>query len=136
MSPTEWFLAGHTIGMITWGTIAICILLDEDKMKKTMKRKVASRPHQWGGGGYICYECGAIKDTSLETKTCPGKGKSGFDVWLYYAGAGWWRAESEIDTHKKASAILSEKIGIGNVVAGAILPAGNPLGLFTKQMVI
>jgi hypothetical protein len=96
-------------------------------------KKVEERKHRWGGAGYVCVDCGAIKDTSMERKNCPGSGKTGFDVWLYHAGAGWWLDWFEVETKEKAVKRLTSKIGTGNTVAGAILPAGQPLGLFTKQ---
>ena len=65
--------------------------------------------------------------------SCSGDGEIGYDIWLYHAGSGWWIDEREVDDAKLASSMLSKKIGKGNVVAGAILPAGNPLGLFTKK---
>jgi hypothetical protein len=69
----------------------------------------------------------------MERKECPGSGKTGFDVWLYHAGAGWWLDESEVPTERKAAELLARKVGTGNTVGGAVLPAGQPLGLFTKK---
>ncbi len=91
------------------------------------------RKHRWSGAGYVCADCGVIKDTGEDEKHCLGNGVFGFDLWLYHAGAGWWLEESEIETASEASATLGRKIGISNTVAGAILPAGQPLGLFTKR---
>lgn len=31
-----------------------------------------SKPHRWGGAGYVCVDCGAIKDTSFGDN-CPAK---------------------------------------------------------------
>lgn len=33
--------------------------------------KRGKRAHRWSGAGYVCADCGAIKDTN-ETKDCPG----------------------------------------------------------------
>lgn len=97
------------------------------------KKKTEKRAHRWGGAGYVCVDCGAIKDTDLETKGCPGNGETGFDLWLYHAGAGWWLDEKGVESANRASLLLGRKVGTGNVVAGAVLPAGQPLGLFTKR---
>ena len=98
------------------------------------KRVATNRAHRWSGAGYVCRDCGAIKDTSLEEGGFSGKGKlSGFDLWLYFAGSGWWLEESEVTNAKEASAMLARKVGTVNIVAGAVLPAGLPLGLFTKR---
>lgn len=97
------------------------------------KRRTKKVEHTWSGAGYVCSTCGAIKDTSWGSEGCPGKGKTGFDVWLYHAGAGWWLSERDVETHSRATSKLDRKLGVGNVVAGAVLPAGQPLGLFTNR---
>lgn len=98
------------------------------------KKKIVKRQHRWSGAGYVCADCGCIKDTSTESPECPGSGKTGFDVWLYHAGAGWWLSDSELDSLADATRTLKDQVGTENIVAGAVLPAGQPLGLFTKQM--
>jgi hypothetical protein len=97
------------------------------------KKRAATAQHRWGGAGYVCADCGGIKDGTA-AKSCPGGGKTGFDVWLYHVGAGWWLCESEVSDKSKALRLLTGRVGIGNVVAAAVLPAGHPLGLFTRQM--
>ncbi len=92
------------------------------------------KQHRWGGAGYRCVDCGAIKDTVMEGEECSGDGEVGFDVWLYHAGAGWWRDDDDAMSAADAAEILKAKIGVGNVVAGAILPAGQRFGLFSKRM--
>lgn len=37
--------------------------------------KCPGRPHRWGGAGYLCYDCGGIKDTKTAGPTCPGPSK-------------------------------------------------------------
>jgi hypothetical protein len=86
--------------------------------------KAKKRNHRW---------CGAIKDTHLDTEACSGSGELGFDLWLYHAGAGWWLEEGGIASSKKAASMMEKSVGKGNTVAGAILPAGQHLGLFTKR---
>ncbi len=70
----------------------------EEVMAK--KKKVE---HRWSGAGFVCADCGAIKDTEIEREDCPRAGKAGFDVWLYHAGAGWWLDEFEVRTSERAS---------------------------------
>ncbi len=94
---------------------------------------MAKRKHRWGGAGYVCLACGEIKNTRMAEGECPGGGEVGFDLWLYHAGAGWWLEESGVATADRAAAMLAGQVGTGNTVAGAVLPAGKPLGLFTKQ---
>lgn len=100
------------------------------------KRKSGGREHRWGGAGYVCADCGAIKHTFMDGKDCPGTGGVGFDLWLYHAGAGWWLEESGIRTVTQASLTIKARVGKGNVVAAAVLPAGQRLGLFTAEAVI
>ena len=56
-----------------------------------------------------------------------------YDLWLYHEGGGWWLEESDMIL-VRAAALLAWKVGDGNTIGGAILPAGKPLGLFTKKM--
>jgi hypothetical protein len=95
--------------------------------------KLVRREHRWGGAGYVCNDCGAIKDTGMERESCSGTGKRGYDLWLYHAGAGWWLDEEEVEGADAAANMAALKVGTGNVVAVAILPAGIRLGLFTKE---
>ena len=96
--------------------------------------KKKKRQHVWGGAGYSCLNCGAIKDTRPKREECTGEGYAGYDVWFYHAGAGWWLQDGGLPSLREASEVLRVSIGTGNIVAGAVLPAGNPLGLFTKRM--
>lgn len=98
-----------------------------------MARQKRVIPHTWNGAGYVCTKCGAIKETATDSGSCSGHGKTGFDVWLYHAGAGWYAHEFEVKSLHMATHILKMSVGKENAVAGAILPAGHPLGLFTKK---
>lgn len=55
-----------------------------------------------------------------------------YDVWLYYAGQGWWLDE-EGKSRKEAGDRATRMLDVKAVVAAAILPAGNRLGLFTRR---
>ena len=102
--------------------------------KKTTKKKTpAKRGHRWGGAGYVCVDCGGIKDTN-EGSECPSRPGTLFDLWLYHKGAGWWLEEEDIGDAETAGILMAQKVGYGNTIAGAVLPAGKPLGLFTKRM--
>lgn len=100
--------------------------------KKAVKPVKNVTPHAWDQQGYACLGCGAISGTVEYRGECPMKKKQGFDIWLYHAGAGWWLDESEL-SQAAATTRLNLQLGSGNVVAGAVLPAGQRLGLFTKE---
>ncbi len=104
-------------------------------MKTPTKRKpkAAKREHRWVGAGFICGDCGEVKHEHEVETACPGTGKQdGFDVWHYHAGAGWWLHET-VSCVSKAATVVNKKMMRGNVVAIAIVPAGQRLGLFTKE---
>jgi hypothetical protein len=43
--------------------------------EKCLRRPRRKHGHRWSGAGYVCADCGAIKDTGTETANCPGAGQ-------------------------------------------------------------
>lgn len=56
-----------------------------------------------------------------------------FDLWLYHQGAGWWLENRGYESAAEAAKALAGHVGKGNTIAGAVVPEGEPLGLFTQQ---
>lgn len=90
--------------------------------KQFCAKHAREQAHHWNRGGYLCRDCGAIRDRPGEAKTCDKSGNPGFDVWFYHAGAGWWLAEDGIDIDEAVAKM--QCVGTKNVVAGIIIPSG------------
>jgi len=97
------------------------------------QNKVQQHVRDGGDSHYICQRCGVVKGIDPERVNCPGTGRKGYDVWLYHVAVGWWLELPSVPTLPEATEVLQNKISMANCVAGAVVPAGNPFGLFIKN---
>lgn len=56
-----------------------------------------------------------------------------YDIWTYHKGAGWWLNESGVCGINEAIKIFDAAMKGDGIIAGAFVPHGEPLGLFTKN---
>jgi hypothetical protein len=91
--------------------------------------------HRWSGAGYVCADCGAIKDTHLEKQPCPGP-----ELSVVLDVVGWNRKATDIsftyEGRRKSGGAISNLTSLTTVaeMTGAKLKHGDRIKVTIEML--